>query len=49
VIYVEFTDLKKMRCWWLVVQNGEVDLCVKDPGYEVDVYLFTDLLTLTQV
>lgn len=49
VIYVEFTDLERLQRWWLVVQNGEVDLCTDDPGYEVDVTIYSDLLNLTQI
>jgi DNA-binding HxlR family transcriptional regulator len=49
VLSVEFTDLSKMRRWWLVVQTGEVDVCLDDPGYEVDVWIVCTLLTLTQV
>jgi hypothetical protein len=49
VLRLEFTDLRRMRCWWLVLEKGHVDLCLDDPGFPVDVYLFTDLLTLTKV
>jgi DNA-binding HxlR family transcriptional regulator len=49
VLSVEFTDLKAMRHWWLVVQHGEVDVCLDDPGYDVDVWIACTLLTLTQV
>ena len=24
--------------WWIVVTGGEVDVCIHDPGKEVDVY-----------
>ena len=49
VLKVEFTDLRAMRHWWLIVQDGEVDVCLDDPGYEVDVWIACTLLTLTQV
>ena len=49
VLHVEFTDLKVMRLWWLVVQPGEVDVCLDDPGHEVDLWIACTLLTLTQV
>jgi len=36
--------------WWLVVeQHGEVDLCVIDPGFNVDLYVTTDLRTMTGI
>ncbi|MGH8771769.1 MAG: hypothetical protein ACREV2_11410 [Burkholderiales bacterium] len=49
VLYIEITDVKRMNCWWLVAENGAVDLCLDDPGHEVDVSRYTDLLTLTQI
>jgi len=50
VIQIEFTDYtSRMRFWWLVVKDGEVDVCLKDPGHEVDLVISTDLRTLTAV
>jgi hypothetical protein len=49
VIKVEFIDRSAMRHWWLVVQAGEVDVCLDDPGHEVDVWISCALLTLTKV
>ena len=49
VIYVEFTDLKRMQSWWLVVEESNADLCLEDPGHEIDVAIYADLLSLTQV
>jgi len=38
------------RNWWLVVGPGDdVDLCVVAPGFEVDLYLVTDLRTMTEI
>lgn len=37
------------RRWWLVVEKGEVDLCLKDPGYEVSLQLLADLPELVEV
>ena len=34
--------------WWLVVDGGEVELCLRDPGYEIDVFVTTDLRTFTR-
>ena len=50
-IQVIFTDLPQTRRnWWLVVQPGqEVDLCSVDPGFDVDLYLSTDLRTMTEI
>lgn len=50
VIQFEFTDyLTKLRYWWLVVTDNDVDVCMKDPGYEVALTISTDLKTLTAV
>lgn len=50
VIKVEFSDMSpKKRFWWLVIRNGEVDVCLKDPGHEVDLVISSDLQTLTAV
>jgi len=36
------------RSWWLVVDpNADVDLCSIDPGFDVDLYVSTDLRTMT--
>ena len=38
------------RRWWLVATPGEpVDLCAVDPGFEVDLYVSTDLRTMTEI
>ncbi|MDB5924735.1 MAG: HxlR family transcriptional regulator [Betaproteobacteria bacterium] len=50
IIHFEFSDAKKgMRQWWLIVDEGQVDLCLEDPGHEVDVSVSTGLRTMTQV
>jgi DNA-binding HxlR family transcriptional regulator len=48
VIYAELPA--SQRHWWLIVQPGEgVDLCSVDPGFDVDLYLSTNLRTMTEV
>jgi DNA-binding HxlR family transcriptional regulator len=38
------------RSYWLIVEPGvEVDLCRVDPGMEVDLYISTDLRTMTEI
>ena len=50
VVQIEFTDLPApKKRWWLVNEGDEVDLCLKDPGYEIDLYLVTNLRTMTEV
>ena len=50
VIQIIFTDYtSKFRNWWLVIKDGDVDVCLKDQGYDVDFTLTCDLKTLTAV
>lgn len=49
VIRFNFSDLKRMNDWWLLVSGDTVDVCVKDPGREVDIHFATDLRTMIQV
>ncbi len=50
VIMVQFKDYwAKKKRWWLVITDGEVDVCMKDPGYETDLILRTDVYTLTAI
>jgi DNA-binding HxlR family transcriptional regulator len=35
--------------WWLVADNGSVDLCNFDPGYELDLLVTTSLRTMTAI
>jgi DNA-binding HxlR family transcriptional regulator len=38
------------RNYWLIVEPGnEVDLCLVDPGLDVDLYVSTDLRTMTEI
>ena len=38
------------RSWWLIVDpDAGVDLCSIDPGFDVDLYVSTDLRTMTSV
>jgi DNA-binding HxlR family transcriptional regulator len=47
-IYPELPDAQ--RKWWLIVDpDGDVDLCHIDPGFDVDLYISTDLRTMTEI
>lgn len=47
-MYPELPQSK--RFWWLVVERqGDVDLCWSDPGFDVDLYVSTDLRTMTSI
>lgn len=49
VIRFKFTDIRDYPEWWMVVQGSDVDICVNDPGKEVDVYFTTTVKTMVDV
>lgn len=50
VIEIAFTDAPAgQRRFWLLHQNGDVDVCVKPPGFDVDVTLRTTVRSLAEV
>jgi len=41
---------EERRHWWLIIEPGaEVDLCSIDPGFDVDLYVETDLRCMTAI
>jgi DNA-binding HxlR family transcriptional regulator len=41
-VRIEFTDQRAAKAkWWFVNRDGACELCLEDPGYEVDLYLTT--------
>lgn len=49
ILQFEFSDLKKMRQWWLVVNEHNVEVCEKNPGYDIDVYFTSTVKVMTDV
>jgi len=51
VVQFLYSDLPASKShWWLVIEpKGEVDLCWSDPGFEIDLYVTTDLRTMTAI
>ena len=50
VLRFEYYDYpSKMRLWWLVITDGEVDICLKDPGHEVDLFVRCRLESMTRI
>ena len=50
VIQLTFPSMDpKQRYFWIVVERDDVDLCLTDPGFDVDVGVEADLRTLTEV
>ena len=48
VIRFHFTDFDEMRNWWVVVDGDAVDVCTTDPGKDIDVYINTNVRTMTE-
>lgn len=51
IVQFRYPDLPPdRRSWWLVVEPGtETELCSVDPGFDVDLYVSTDLKTMTAI
>jgi DNA-binding HxlR family transcriptional regulator len=53
VVLFDFRGLPKhwraLRYFWLILQRSDIDLCLKPPGYEVDLEVEADLTALTRV
>ena len=50
VVQFEYPDAPNGgRHWWLVSENGEIDLCSSDPGYDVDILIKSALRAITSV
>ncbi len=45
--YPELPDAQ--RNWWLVIEEGTVDLCNFDPGYDVNLLVRSSLYTMTAI
>jgi hypothetical protein len=45
VLQFEYPDaVSELRRWWLLVEDGAVDLCQSDPGYDVDLAIRSSLV-----
>ena len=40
---------RKERSYWMVIEQKCVDVCLIDPGFSVDVYIYADLSAFTHV
>ena len=50
VLYFEFSGCpSNVSRWWLIVLDRNVDICMKDPGHEVDLYLYADMGTMARI
>lgn len=48
VVRVELREPHRST-WWLILNRPEVELCLRDEGFEVDLLVTADALALTQV
>jgi len=50
VVHFHYSDApRRGPDWWIVCEEQEVELCKTDPGFEVDLYVYTDSRTMTQI
>jgi DNA-binding HxlR family transcriptional regulator len=50
VLLFEFPDVEiKLRRFWLIIDHGHVDVCLKNPGYDVDLSLVTSIRTMAMI
>ena len=49
VIKFRFTDLIEQRDWWLVVKPEVAEVCLKDPGRDIDVFFNCTVRTLSEI
>jgi DNA-binding HxlR family transcriptional regulator len=50
VVCFRFPDApEKQKDFWLVLERDQVDLCLKDPGYEEDLYVTSDVESFTKI
>ena len=56
VVRFDYTDQPRLAKgkwwldrWWLIVTDDGIDLCIDDPGFEADLFVLSDLRTMTKV
>jgi DNA-binding HxlR family transcriptional regulator len=50
VVAFRFSEVvPRAASWWLVITDGEADLCEHDPGYDVAATIFTSLRTMVRI
>jgi DNA-binding HxlR family transcriptional regulator len=50
VIHFQYPELPApRRNWWLIVDKDGADLCSVDPGHDIDLYVVSDLRTMTAI
>jgi DNA-binding HxlR family transcriptional regulator len=50
VVRLQLTDQPAAKSlWWFINQDGRCELCLQDPGFEVDLYLACSLATMIHI
>lgn len=49
ILQFKFKDLSEQQDWWLLIKDSKVDLCLVDPGKDIDVYFFCTVRTMHDV
>ena len=50
MVHFYFPDAEKHhRRFWMLLERGEVDLCLDDPGHEIDLTVESTVLAMTQI
>lgn len=49
IIRFNFLDLEHLNKWWLVVRGNDIDVCLDDPGKDVDIRFDVDLRTMVEI
>jgi DNA-binding HxlR family transcriptional regulator len=49
VIKFRFSDLTEQQNWWLLVESGKAQVCLKDPGKDVNVFFNCSVRTMHDV
>lgn len=44
-----FEELSQFKSWWIVVSDNEVDLCTKNPGKDVDLYISSTVRSMVEI
>jgi DNA-binding HxlR family transcriptional regulator len=44
-----FNDIDRYNNWWLIVRDGNIDLCTENQGLDVDLYIRSSLRTMVEV
>jgi len=50
VINIEFSDARRRKCfYWLIINDGDVDVCVKYPSFDSDVKVLSTVRVMAEV